>query len=146
LWIHIELLDDDAAAAREEAYYERKNERKLESERLEELEPRADAASHERRLEKKRDIAAVHGSFRDAKSPGAEDIAESDLLGSEGIDAYRRRKKDEEMKKSERQLRREEVLRAKDDERKERLQTMKIKEDQTMDMLKALAEQRFGKV
>jgi hypothetical protein len=50
------------------------------------------------------------------------------------------------MKKSERQLRREEVLRAKDDERKERLQTMKIKEDQTMDMLKALAEQRFGKV
>jgi hypothetical protein len=139
-----EILQDDATAAREEAYYERKRERKAERERLDELVPRPDAGSHERRLEKKRETTAVHTSFRDAKSPGAEEIAENDLLGDNGVDDYKRRKKEEEMKKSERQLKREEVWRARAEERKERLQVMKEKEDQTMDMLKALAKQRFG--
>jgi hypothetical protein len=137
-------LEDDATAAREDAYYERRRERKLDRERLNDLVPRPDAGSHERRLEKKRDTAVVHASFRDAKSPGAEDIADNDLLGDGGIDTYKRRQKDEEMKKSERQLRREEIFRAKAEERKERVQVMKAKEDQTMDMLKTLAKQRFG--
>jgi hypothetical protein len=106
--------------------------------------PRADAGSHERRVEKKREVTAVHASFRDRKSPGAEEVPEDDLLGSEGLDAYKRKRKEEEMKKSERQLRREELQRARDEERRERVAVMKVKEDQTMDMLKALAKQRFG--
>jgi hypothetical protein len=139
-----EILADDAAAAREDAYSERKVERKRERERLDEIAPRADAGSHERRVEKKRETAAVHASFRDRKSPGGEDVPEDDLLGNDGLDAYKRRRREEEMKKSERQLRREELQRARDEERRERVAVMKVKEDQTMDMLKTLARQRFG--
>jgi len=139
-----ELLADDQAAAREEVSYERRQERKLEQERLNELVPKADAGTRERQLEKKSEITAVHASFKDRKSPGAEEVADDDLLGNDGIDAYKRKKKDEEMKKSARQLRREEVERARTEERRERVQAMQIKEDKTMEMLQALAKQRYG--
>jgi hypothetical protein len=140
----IEVLSDDALAAREAAQYQYKTERKLANDRLAELVPRADVGTHERRLEKKQDIAAVHSSFRDVKEGGAEEIPDTDLLGDGGLDEYKRRRKEEEMRKSDRQIRREEHERARDEERRERGKVLREKEDQTMAMLRGLAQQRFG--
>lgn len=141
---YTEVLADDALAAREASQYEYKTERKLANDRLAELVPRADAGTHERRLEKKHDIAAVHSSFRDVKEGGAEEVADTDLLGDGGLDEYKKRRKEEEMRKSDRQLRREEHERARAEERKERGKVLREKEDQTMALLKGLAQQRFG--
>lgn len=139
-----ELTAENRRVAREEEQHERRVERQLRKERLEELAPRADAGTRERQLEKKREVAAMHASYREARSPGAEDIAEEHLLGDDGIDSYKRKKLEDEKKKTERQLRKEEIWRAKAEERKEKLEARRQKEEQTMDMLKALAKQRYG--
>jgi hypothetical protein len=141
---HSELLADDALAAQESTRHDRKQERKLASERLAELVPRAEAGTHERRVETKRETAALHTSFRDAKDGGAEEVGDDALMGSEGVEAFKRRQLDEQARKTERQVRREEVWRARDQERRERLEVAREKERGTMDMLKALAKQRFG--
>lgn len=98
--------------AREELRHARKLDRKQQKEHLEELVPRAEAGTHERRMEKKREVNEKRRSFRD-RSPGAiEEIGENDLMGGEdGISAYKAKKKEMERKKNERELRREEVLR-----------------------------------
>lgn len=124
--------------------YARKVDRKDQKERLEELVPRADAGTHERKLEKKQEATATMRSYRDAKSPGAEEVREADLMGDDGIDGYKKQKKEAERKKNERELRKEEILRARAAEREERLAEHRAREDKTMDMLKALAKQRFG--
>jgi len=131
-------------AAREDIRYERKLERRQEKERLEELVPRADAGTRERQLEKKREITASRALYREARSPGAEEINESDLIGDNGLDDYKRKKNEEEKKKTERQVRKEEIWRAKAEERREKLEVMKNKEDKTLEMLKGLAKQRYG--
>jgi len=141
---YTEVLADDVLAAREASQYQYKTERKLANDRLNDLVPRSDAGTHERRLEKKQDIAAVHSSFRDVKDGGVEEVADTDLLGDGGLDEFKRRRKEEEMKKSDRQLRREEHERARMEERRERGKIQREKEDQTMSMLKNLAQQRFG--
>lgn len=121
----------------------RKADRALQKERLEELVPRAEPGSRERQLEKKMDKTAMVRSFREAKSPGAEDVRESDLMGDD-VDALKARKREEERRKSERELRREEIMRAKAAEREERIAEYRSQEDSTMQMLQALAKQRFG--
>jgi hypothetical protein len=140
----LEMLQDDRIRSRDDVKYERKLERKVQKERLDELAPRADAGTRERQLEKKRETTSMHASFRDARSPGAEDVGEGDLLGDDGIDGYKRKKVEEEKKKSERQLRKEEIWRARAEERREKVQIQKAKEDRTMEMLMALAQERYG--
>lgn len=140
----VEQIFEDSANHLADVRYERKVDRTVQKERLEELVPRADPGSRERQLEKKREVAATHRSFREAKSPGAEEVGESQLMGDDGIEAFRSRKKEMERKKNEREIRKEELLRARLAEREEMLEKHKAKEEKTMEMLKAIARERFG--
>ncbi|KAH7400515.1 hypothetical protein DE146DRAFT_465288 [Phaeosphaeria sp. MPI-PUGE-AT-0046c] len=143
-----EMRDEDRARDRsnyaDDIRYERKSDRKVQKDRLDELVPRADPGSRERQLEKKREVTSTLQSFRDAKESGDVEVAEADLMGDDGIDMYRKKKKEEERKKSERELRREEIERARAAERDERLSERREKESKTMEFLKQIAKERFG--
>ncbi len=83
-------------------------------------------------------------SFRE-KSPGAAEVPDTELMGGgDGVEEFKKTKQDFERKKNERELRKEEIARARQAEREERLQEYRVKEEGTMQMLKALAKQRFG--
>ena len=143
-----EMRDEDAARHRsahaDDVRYERKAERKTQKERMDELVPRADAGSRERQLEKKRETTNTLQSFRDAKEGGDVEIGESELMGDDGIEAYKVKKKADERVKNEREIRREEIARARAAEREEALSARRAKEAQTMEFLKQLAQERFG--
>ncbi|KAK5698141.1 hypothetical protein LTR97_007101 [Elasticomyces elasticus] len=134
---------EDREAHRTDMRYERKQERDLAKERLDELAPRADAGSRERQLEKKREVTASNRAFRDAKEGGDVEVGDRDLLGDDA-DSHKAELKNMEKKKSERELRKEEVMRAREAEREERVADYRRKEDKTMNMLKEIAKQRFG--
>ncbi|KAG9559739.1 hypothetical protein KCU71_g9409, partial [Aureobasidium melanogenum] len=137
-----ELAEEDEIARRQDLRFDRKMDRKLQKERLEDLNPRAEPGSRERQLEKKREKTVANRAFREEKSPGAEEVGEGDLIGGEdGIKAHIQAT---QRKKSERELRKEEILRAREAEREERLARHRAKEDKTMEMLKNLARQRYG--
>ncbi|KAH7020964.1 uncharacterized protein B0I36DRAFT_27423 [Microdochium trichocladiopsis] len=129
---------------------DRRADRVLQKERLEDLVPRADPGSRERRLEKRREVNDKMRSFRDA-SPTAE-VDDRDLMGggdgggggADDIAELKRQKAAEQRRKTEREIRREEEARAREAEREERLQSYKDKEDKTMAVLRELARQRFG--
>lgn len=143
-----ELRNEDRSRDRmdyvDDLRHERKTDRKSQKERLEELVPRADPGSRERQLEKKRETTSTLQSFRDAKESGDVEVAESDLMGDDGIDQYQKQKRDTERKKSEREIRREEIARAREAERNEALAVRRVKESKTMDFLKQIAQERFG--
>ncbi|KAH9818196.1 RNA helicase [Teratosphaeria destructans] len=141
-----ELADEDREARIAGIRFDRKMDRKTQKERLEELVPRPDPGSRERQLEKKRDAAAVNREFKDAKDGGQmEEMGEDELMGGgDGVNDYRARLKANERKKTEREIRKEEVLRAREAEREERRKGFRAKEERTMEMLKSLARQRFG--
>ncbi|KAF2133102.1 hypothetical protein P153DRAFT_331499 [Dothidotthia symphoricarpi CBS 119687] len=143
-----EMRDEDRARDGsnyvDDIRYERKTDRKAQKERLEELVPRADPGSRERQLEKKRETTGTLQSFRDAKEGGDVEVGESDLMGEDSIDGYKKQKKEAERKKSEREIRREEIARARDAERDERLAERRAKEGKTMDFLMQIAKERFG--
>ena len=76
-----------------------------------------------------------------------EEVPESDLLGDDadgGVEGFKKRKGEMERKKNEREVRREEVLRARMEERGERIREYKAKEERTMSGLIALAKAKFG--
>ncbi|KAF2764688.1 hypothetical protein EJ03DRAFT_18294 [Teratosphaeria nubilosa] len=141
-----ELADEDREARIADIRFDRKLDSKTQKERLEELVPRADLGSRERQLEKKRDVAAVNREFKEAKDGGQmEEVGEAQLMGGgDGLDDYKARLKANEKKKTEREIRKEEVLRAREAEREERRKGFRAKEEKTMEMLKSLARQRFG--
>lgn len=143
-----ELREEDRAREgldyRDDIRYERKQDRKLQKERMEELVPRADPGTRERKMEKMRETTNTLKEFRDAKEGGDVEVGESDLMGDDSIDAYKRQKVEMERKKNEREIRREEIMRAKAAEREERLAERRQKEDATMAYLKAIAKERFG--
>jgi hypothetical protein len=62
----------------------------------------------------------------------------------EGIEGFKRVRREAERKKNERELRKDEVLRARMAERDERAREFRVKEERTMDGLSALAKERFG--
>lgn len=143
-----ELRDEDRT--REQADYvddirfQRKQDRKAQKERLDELIPKADPGSRERQLEKKRETTGTLREFRDAKEGGDLEIGDADLMGDDGIDSHKKRKKDMERQKSEREIRREEIARAKEAERDEKLAERRAKEAETIELLRAMARERFG--
>lgn len=139
-----ELREEDRALGLEDIRYERKRDRNAQKESLEELVPLADPGSRERQLEKKKEVTSKLGDFRDAKEAGDVEVPEADLLGDDGIEGYKKRKQDFERKKTEREIMKEERLRAKAAERDARLAGYKAKEDQTMEYFKAIAKERFG--
>ncbi|KAF2852261.1 hypothetical protein T440DRAFT_466968 [Plenodomus tracheiphilus IPT5] len=134
----------DRAEYNDDLRYERKTDRKAQKDRLDELVPRADPGSRERQLEKKRETTSTLQSFRDAKESGDVEVAESDLMGDDGIDQYKKQKRDTERQKNEREIRREEIARARDAERNEALAARREKESKTMEFLKQIAQERFG--
>lgn len=143
-----ELRDEEKARNRstnaDDVRYERKAERKTQKERIEELAPRADPGSRERQLEKKRETTGALQSFRDAKESGDVEVGESELMGDDGIEGYKAKKKADERVKNEREIRREEIARARAAEREEALSARRAKEAQTMEFLKQIAKERFG--
>ncbi|KAF2748053.1 hypothetical protein M011DRAFT_384724, partial [Sporormia fimetaria CBS 119925] len=143
-----ELRREDETRAgsnyRDDIRFARKQERKVNADRLEELVPRADPGSRERQLEKKRETTTALNDFRNAKDGGDVDVPEADLMGTDDLDVYKRSKNEMERKKNEREIRREEIMRARAAEREEKLAEIRQKEAATMEYLKALAKDRFG--
>ncbi|TVY33280.1 Uncharacterized protein LSUB1_G005868 [Lachnellula subtilissima] len=139
-----EMEAEDGLEQRDDIRFARKVDRKEQKAALDELVPRAEAGTRERQLEKKKEVNEKMKSFRE-KSPGAEEVPDTELMGGgDGIGEYKKQKNEFERKKNERELRKEEILRARMAEREERLQEYRAKEEGTMSMLKALAKQRFG--
>ncbi len=90
--------------------FARKMDRKQQKEQLDELVPRAEAGTRERQLEKKKEVNEKMRSFRDKSQGAAEEVGDHDLMGEDGIEGYKTKKKDFERKKNERELRKEEML------------------------------------
>ncbi|ROV96002.1 hypothetical protein VMCG_07991 [Cytospora schulzeri] len=124
----------------------RKADRAQQKERLDELVPRAEAGTRERKLEKKALVNDKMRSFRE-KADGAamEEVGESELMGGgDSLDEYRRAAKEQQRKKTDRELRREAEARAKAEEREERLREWREREEEKLRGLKELARARFG--
>lgn len=106
--------------------------------------PRAEAGTRERALEKKAAVNEKMKAFRE-RSPAVEEVPDGELMGGgDGVGEFKAAKKEFERKQTEREIRREEVLRARAAEREERLKEYRSKEEGTMEMLRALAKSRFG--
>ncbi|KAL1971207.1 hypothetical protein VTN77DRAFT_159 [Rasamsonia byssochlamydoides] len=140
-------------SAREEARKQRRAElqaHKVEMRAIEdEIAPRAEPGTRERRLEKRREAAAANREFAQSRRGGSptEAVPDAELMGGGGEDDLQALKKAQELerrKKNEREIRREEMLRARAAEREQRLKKYREKEEETMSWLKALAKQRFG--
>ena len=140
-----ELTEEERVARIADIRSDRKLDRKTQKERLEELVPRADPGSRERQMEKKRETTATNRSFADARESGAAEVPDAEMMGGgDGVDDVKAQLKTRQRAKNEREIRKEEQLRARETEREERLAEHRKKEDKTMDMLKALAQQRYG--
>ncbi|KAJ9610860.1 hypothetical protein H2200_005637 [Cladophialophora chaetospira] len=141
---------EDATTARQNYIdsirYERKLDRNQQKEQLEDLVPRAQAGTRERQLEKKREKADSNWSFAAAKEAGGDvELRESEVMGDEdSLGELKRMKHEREKKKNERELRKEEILRARRAEREVRLQAVKEREEKTMSVFREIARQRFG--
>ncbi|KAK5995148.1 Protein GRISEA [Cladobotryum mycophilum] len=138
-----ELIEESREAEREELRANRKADRALQKEQLEELVPRAEAGTRERKLEKRQEVNDKMRQFRE-KSPGME-VGDKDLMGGgDGLEEYKQAKEKEHKRKSEREVRREELARARREEIEEKRRAWQQREDKTVSMLKELAKQRFG--
>ncbi|KAK5652796.1 hypothetical protein OQA88_9652 [Cercophora sp. LCS_1] len=145
LEIRAEQAVDEREMRRLERAAERKVERKVVKERLEELVPRAEAGTRERMLEKRREVNEKMKGFRD-KSPGGDEVADEELVGGAGggVEEYKRLLEREKQRTSERQVRRDEIARAKAAEREERVRAYREREEETVGRLRELAKLRFG--
>lgn len=124
--------------------YERKIDRRAQKDALEELVPRAEPGTHERKMEKKKELNEKLRSFREV-SPGGE-VDEETLMGDAGgggTEGFAMKKAALQRKKNERELRREQILQARIAEREEKLNEHREKEEKTMQMLRSLAK-RFN--
>ena len=139
---------EDSLERREQIRQIRRLDRQQQKERLDELAPKADAGTKDRMLEKKREKADSNRAFASAKTEagGVEEAPEADLFGDEdgGIEGLKRQKHEMERKRNEREIRRDEILRARQEEREERIREYQAKEEKTMSGLIALAKARFG--
>ncbi|KAL3469524.1 peroxisomal membrane anchor protein conserved region-domain-containing protein [Aspergillus californicus] len=113
-----------------------------------EVAPRAEPGTHERRMEKRREASDSNRAFASARRGGSPTDAapEDELMGSaeNDLDVIKSSRDREQRKKNEREIRREEILRARTAEREERVRQYKEKEDETIGWLKTLAKERFG--
>ncbi|KAI0129500.1 hypothetical protein BJ170DRAFT_680999 [Xylariales sp. AK1849] len=139
-----EMAEEDRLERTERLRLERKADRAEQKTRLEDLVPRAEAGTRERQLEKKKEVNEKMKGFRE-RSPGAAEVNDKELMGgSESVDELKRMKASAERKKTEREVRREEIQRARAAERDERIREYREKEDKAMIVLKELARQKFG--
>jgi hypothetical protein len=133
-------------ASRDALRGDRKTERKLQTQRLDELVPRAEPGTRERQLEQRKEAAASNRSFAQAANEaGDADLPDDDVMGdADSLGQLKKMKRENERKKNERELRREEMARARRAEREEKLEVLRKKEAKTMEGLRALAQARFG--
>lgn len=137
-----ESRDEERSALRTE----RKADRTLQKERLDDLTPRAEAGTRERQLEKRAMVNEGMRSFRDRSPTGAmEAVSEKEVMGGgDEVEEFKREKEAEKRKKTEREVRREEFDRARREEVEERRRLYQVREEGTMGMLRELARQNFG--
>lgn len=146
----LETAIEDAIASRGESrdqYRAELRSHKAATRHLEdEIAPRAEAGTRERQLEKRREVAASNRAFADSRRGDSPDGArDEDIMGGDNeLSALKQEKEKDQRKKNEREIRREEILRARTAEREERVQQYRQKEEETMSFLQALAKQRFG--
>ncbi|KAK8100714.1 hypothetical protein PG999_011088 [Apiospora kogelbergensis] len=141
-----EQAEEDRSDQIAQLRLQRKADRAEQKARLEELVPRAEAGTRERQLEKKREVNEKLKSFRE-RSPGgaAEVVDDKELMGGgDSVAEYKQAKAAAERRKTERELRREEIERARAAEREEKLREYREREEDTMAVFKEMARQRFG--
>lgn len=143
LSLRAEQREEDREASLTDLRTARKTDRSLQKERLDDLTPRADAGTRERKLEKRQLLNEKLQSFRE-KSPGMEAPEKELMGGDDSLVEYKRMKEQEQRKKSEREIKREEIARAKMEEMEERRKAWREREEGTVGMLRELAKQRFG--
>ncbi|KAI4598230.1 hypothetical protein KJ359_003114 [Pestalotiopsis sp. 9143b] len=144
LEVRREMDEEDRMDGVTQLRLERKADRAEQKARLEELVPRAEAGTRERKLEKKKEVNEKMKGFRE-RSPGAAEVNDGELMGGgDGVEELKQMRASAERRKTEKEIRREEIRRAKDEERQEKLREYREKEDKAMVMLKELAKQRFG--
>ncbi|PKY08198.1 hypothetical protein P168DRAFT_294309 [Aspergillus campestris IBT 28561] len=147
-----ESAREDALEARhdwrKEQRYEKQSHRAEMRHIQDEVAPRAEPGTHERRMEKRAENAAANRSFAEGRRGGSptEGMPDDELMGSgeNELTAIRKDREREQRKKNDREIRREEIMRARAAEREERVQQYRQKEDETIGWLKTLAKQRFG--
>lgn len=79
-----------------------------------------------------------------AERDGEQEVGDAEVMGVDTAGEFQRLKTSEARKRSERETRREEVLKARRAEREERQKGIREKEERTMEMLSELARERFG--
>ncbi|GJC81390.1 hypothetical protein ColLi_04228 [Colletotrichum liriopes] len=149
LSLHRETLAEEAQREREariaDLRMQRKDDRKLQRERLDDVAPRAEAGTRERQLEKKALVNDKMKEFRDKGGDGVPEVGEQELMGGgDSLQEFKAMKAREERKKTEREVRREEIARAREAEREERVREYREREEGVMKGLRELARQRFG--
>lgn len=113
--------------------------------RLDDLAPRAEAGTRERQLEKRRLTTEAMRDFASAREAGeVQEVADPELLGAGGADDYRRMLANLQQRRTEREVRREEVARARNAERDERIREARAREEERVGVLREMARQRFG--
>lgn len=144
LTLQREAAAEEHAARIADLRLARKADRVRQKERIDELVPRAEAGTRERQLEKKALVNDKMRSFRE-KGDAMEEVGESDLMGGgDSLDEFRKAAKEQQRKKTDRELRREAEARAKAEEREERLREWREREEEKLRGLKELARARFG--
>ncbi|KAK0707400.1 hypothetical protein B0H67DRAFT_309601 [Lasiosphaeris hirsuta] len=140
-----ELDEEEREAQFTDLRTARAADRRQQKEQLDELVPRAEPGTRERKLEKRQAVNEKMQAFRDP-SPGGDEVADADLVGGGegGMADYKRMLASEKQKLTERQQRREEVQRARNAERDERIRVYREREEGTMEKLRELARRRFG--
>lgn len=139
-----ESAAEDRSAQLDDLRQARKADRAQQKEALEELAPRAEPGTRERRLEKK---AAVNDKMRGFREGGdaVEEVGDGELMGGgDSVAELKRAKAAMQRKKTERELRREAEARAREEERLERLREWREREEEKLRGLKELARARFG--
>ncbi|KAJ9165623.1 hypothetical protein NKR19_g245 [Coniochaeta hoffmannii] len=119
----------------------------LQKERLDDLLPRADPGTRERKLEKRRLATEAMREFASSRGEGGEaaEVPEAELLGGDGADDdYRRMLEGMRRRRTEREVRREEVARARDAEREGRVREARAREEERVGVLREMARRRFG--
>ncbi|KAJ5924814.1 hypothetical protein N7466_009001 [Penicillium verhagenii] len=145
-----ESAAEDAMADRQESWQQHRSDIRSHKSAVRNLEdevaPRAEAGTRERQLEKRREAAAANREFANARGASPEAAPEEELMGSGDNDlaSLKKEKEKDQRKKNEREIRREEILRARVAEREERVQKYREKEQETIGWLQTLAKQRFG--
>lgn len=143
LSLRAEQREDDHQASIDALRLARKADRTLQKSQLDDLTPRAEAGTHERKMENRALLNEKLRSFRE-KSPGMEAPDKELMGGDDTVEEYKKMKEREQRRKTEREVRREEIERAKREEMEERRRAWREREEGTVGMLRELARQRFG--